>query len=1013
MTAQNKYLYELENRLGIMEVVPLGEAQFSQQWTRENEGKLDYKNEFPNKIVFTGAAYSRLYKLEKSIYRCEFTKITIKRRCLAAGAVEWVPWFSGRLSLNDGAWNLDKCEVEIKLDDIKEEQCFEDNKTKEINLFQFIFDRRTVLLSNPNITVETVEYERSVDMTTEECGSVYWNGVGDPYEQGYDYYYYDILRTFDDNICRTITRWARETRVIACGDPSPGIDWILVADGCPGGSQTWARPPRTYGCTYNTTNSETSSEEEYSCVIAGGGSAIGSIDNGLALEDILQLFCTQFCPGTTVVSDFFQINPETPIATNYVTNLRSKVRYLTVFQKSDVKRPSATGNASKALWTFEKCMDTLVKMFNVRWRFEGDNLRIEHVSFFSKNFGFVLTAPEYAKYIAGKRKYSYDIEDIPAREEFKFQEAGFGDFTGVPIIYSGGCVAQGSRNNVKPFTVDKVSTDVQLCLSNPASDSGVVSDEGFCIVAADYDGSVYYMISEAPILGGSTLNNSLAWAQLHRDYYKYDRPLKFGNMNNVDTEFISTQPTKKGEKITIPLCCGDQFNPDDLIFTPFGTGIVDKATFNFKDETLELDLLYPSDTGLVTNLAPVAGNDTASTNEDTPISIDVLANDTDADEGDSFTGPFIVLPPLHGTAVPQLDGTVLYTPDTGYTGDDYFTYKIIDSWGEPSNNALVSITVSPPNVGPNAVNDSYTATQDTLLTKAAGVGLFVNDTDDVGFTLDSYDAVSVQGGAVAVAGDGSFTYMPPSGYSGPDSFTYTIIDAGLLTDTATVNITVLNPDNPVANDDNYQTVKNTNLIVAAPGLLANDTTGVGSLTVTAGTFATVQGGSVTISTDGSFTYTPPTGYSGNDSFDYTADNGSGIDVGTANIIVLPLIYVKLMQLTTESGSYTQMCGEPPVSVDGGDYTRGLFKLFFYSNAGGTVPFDVTGLDLKVNIKTDGNFYPTGTYTFTTPIPVFNTEWYLFGGSDYYYSNLVYDCDFEVVEYNDESISVVAGNYTII
>ena len=144
-TVTNKFRYVVTNRLGVLQVQPLGESNFTIEWSREVGGKLDYKNELPSKIVFTGAAYQNLLKLERSIYRCDYVSITVERWCGSA----WVAWFSGRMSNNDGTWDLDRCQLEIKLDDIKQEQCFDDNKSTELNLLQNIFTRRTVLSIPP------------------------------------------------------------------------------------------------------------------------------------------------------------------------------------------------------------------------------------------------------------------------------------------------------------------------------------------------------------------------------------------------------------------------------------------------------------------------------------------------------------------------------------------------------------------------------------------------------------------------------------------------------------------------------------------------------------------------------------------------------------------------------------------------------------------------------------------------------------------------------------------------
>jgi hypothetical protein len=1012
---QNKYMYEITNRLGVIQSEPLGESNFTLEWNRENEGKLDYKNSLPNKIVFTGDVFQNLLKLEKSIYRCDFQNITVKRRCTSGTIESWVPWFTGRMSLNEGLWDLDRCEVEIKLDDIKEDECFENNKTKEINLLETIGPRRTVFLNPTNITIEKINYTRTDDMTTGDCFPVYWGGTGDPSTQGWIYYHYQYEEDTASNHCFTSTDWARETIIVACGDPSPGPEWILVNDTCPGGDRKYARPARTYGCTYTFPNfDDVVQTTTYTCNIVGDAAANISIDNGLSLNDVANVFMSRFCPGLTFVSNFLQVNPSVASSINYVTGQLSKTRFITLYQKSDVKRPTASGNATKAVLSFEKLLNALIEMFNLRWRIEASTFRVEHVSYFPKNQGLDLTLPKYAKFVIGKRKYSYQIESIPAREEFKFMEAGFGDFQGVPIIYSGGCVTQGSRDSVKTHNVEKITTDLELVLGNPDPDSQVVSDDGFVMVAADFDGTNYFVISEAPILGGSTLNNSLAWAQLHRDYHKWDRPLISGNMNNIDTEFITSKPTKKGDKITIPLCCGDVFDPDDTIKTALGEGIVDKAVFSFKDETLELELLYPADKDLVDNTAPVANNDVVATYQNNQVQIDVLSNDTDPDPGAQVSAVVIVIGPMNGIAIVQADKTILYTPSPGYIGSDNITYKIQDEWGQSSNNALIAITVRPPNAAPIATNDSYIGQKNTVLNVAAP-GVFANDSDDVSFTLDTFDAASVQGGTVVVNTDGSLSYTPPTGYVGIDTFTYTIRDTPGLTDTATVTIDVRDPNNPIANDDGiYVTPKNQNLVVAAPGLLANDSTAIGTLTATPGTFATTSGGSVTIASNGSFTYLPPTDFEGLDTFTYTADNGTGTDTATATIRVLPNIWVRLQQVTFNLNHLTAPCGSPPSSTHTGESETGVFRLFFYSNSGGTIPLDVTGLNLTVNYRVTGTYFGMpGSYNIDFNVSVSGTTFDLYGGTPYQYFIQETDCDGNVINYTNESLTLQPGNYAII
>ena len=94
------------------------------------------------------------------------------------------------------------------------------------------------------------------------------------------------------------------------------------------------------------------------------------------------------------------------------------------------------------------------------------------------------------------------------------------------------------------------------------------------------------------------------------------------------------------------------------------------------------------------NLAPVAVNDAATTNKNTAVTINVLANDSDPDGTINPTTVTIVSGASHGTtSVNPTTGAVTYTPAANYVGPDSFTYKVKDNLGVDSNVATVSITV--------------------------------------------------------------------------------------------------------------------------------------------------------------------------------------------------------------------------------------------------------------------------------------------------------------------------------
>jgi hypothetical protein len=162
--------------------------------------------------------------------------------------------------------------------------------------------------------------------------------------------------------------------------------------------------------------------------------------------------------------------------------------------------------------------------------------------------------------------------------------------------------------------------------------------------------------------------------------------------------------------------------------------------------------------------------------------VSVLGNDVDVD-GDSLAVTSATPTAAHGTVACTAAGECTYAPNANYHGPDSFTYTIDDGHGG-NDSATVSVTVTPVNDPPDAVDDVLTTAQDT----AADLNVFSNDTDDGAFQMGSYTQPANGSVICTIAGD--CTYTPAAGYHGPDSFAYTIGD-GQAEDTATVSITVM------------------------------------------------------------------------------------------------------------------------------------------------------------------------------------------------------------------------------
>ena len=277
------------------------------------------------------------------------------------------------------------------------------------------------------------------------------------------------------------------------------------------------------------------------------------------------------------------------------------------------------------------------------------------------------------------------------------------------------------------------------------------------------------------------------------------------------------------------------------------------------------------------NAAPVAVDDAATTAEDTAATVDVLANDSDGD-GDPLSVS-IATGPAHGTATVNPQGAIVYTPAANFSGSDSFTYTANDGVAA-SAAATVAITVNAVNDAPVAVDDAATTAEDT----AATVDVLANDSDGDGDPLSVSIATGPAHGTATVNPQGAIVYTPAANFSGSDSFTYTANDGVAASAAATVAITVnaVN-DAPVAADDGYRVDEGGTLVAMVPGVLGNDSDVEGD-PLNANVESGPAHGTLTLESDGSFTYVHDGGETTTDSFTYTAGDG-GAESAAATVTI--------------------------------------------------------------------------------------------------------------------------------
>ena len=304
----------------------------------------------------------------------------------------------------------------------------------------------------------------------------------------------------------------------------------------------------------------------------------------------------------------------------------------------------------------------------------------------------------------------------------------------------------------------------------------------------------------------------------------------------------------------------------DLTYTPDPNyNGEDSFTFNVSDSVLESELATVTITINPINDQPVANDQSVTTDEDNPVDIILTASDTDEDPL-TFA---VITQPSHGTLsgpIPNL----IYTPNAGYAGSDSFSFHVHDGTGY-SNNAYVTITITPVNDQPVADGRSVITDEDTFV----NITLTASDPDGDHLTFEMVDQPShgTLSGTIP-----NLVYTPDPDYFGSDGFSFHVHDDTGYSNTANVTISIeaVN-DLPVA-DDQAVTTGNDAFIDITLSATDADGDDLTFTVVVQPMYGTLSG------TEPYLTYTPNPGYAGSDEFSFNVYDGSN-NSNTATIAI--------------------------------------------------------------------------------------------------------------------------------
>jgi gliding motility-associated-like protein len=387
---------------------------------------------------------------------------------------------------------------------------------------------------------------------------------------------------------------------------------------------------------------------------------------------------------------------------------------------------------------------------------------------------------------------------------------------------------------------------------------------------------------------------------------------------SLDTSRVDLDPTANGIQKSKKNPEGDwSVNKGELKFKPknnfSGTAKVDYTVED--NEGAISNAVTVTITVVIPNKAPVAVNDVSATTLNKPVTLNIVANDTDADGTIDVTS--VDLSPAvagvqktantaQGSWSVTTTGVVTYTPIALFLGSATLTYTVNDNKGTVSNAGTITITVQAVNVPPLAGNDNATTTKNN----AVNVKVTENDSDldgtidvtkvDLNTTLAGIQTTSeTTQGTYVVNNTGVVTYTPTNNFTGVAALNYTVNDnTGATSNQATINITVQNVNSPpVAVNDNGATSQNS---AATINVVANDTDSDGVIdaakvdlnTTTAGiqnTNSTTQG-TFSVNNIGIVTYTPAKDFTGSATLNYTVtdNNAAPSNVASITIAVQPV-----------------------------------------------------------------------------------------------------------------------------
>lgn len=481
--------------------------------------------------------------LEAESENCTVFQVVVEVEC-PKGSDTWESIWEGEFSSKN--WKLDKDKKTITFKPVKtyDPDCI---RAKWTDIYNF-YNLDEVVVKPYFLQLQLTQEIVTLVPVTESCDDYL---PGSP-PTGYCYESTQEATDPGEDTKNCIFFYHRYLQSGTCSGstPLPPDDWntwTLEDNNCPGSAPTyWTCPAEINTIVYR-------------------------FRNGRLFNEALGQMITETGCGLTLKSDFFNINADGTAPSNAAyTAAEADLHHLVIFQKSDVKRHSASDPSQEPAWDVKlrEILNDLALMFNVRWKAQDGVFRLEHISYFEAQAGNDYTAAKM------ERQLEQNTLEISEITKFKYRDARATDyFKGWPIeIY---CGTGEEEKQLSAFYCD-----VGFALTTEGLEA--VGDDGFFLMSTYIEDTEYRLLRQ---------NRGLSWTELHQNYHRHNMA-GAGKINNTEVTPLSIAKNRKAPRFSVTHCCDDTFDPANYHTTSLGEGDVVNAEWNIARDYLSPELKY-------------------------------------------------------------------------------------------------------------------------------------------------------------------------------------------------------------------------------------------------------------------------------------------------------------------------------------------------------------------------------------------------------------------------------------